>query len=254
MRSCCFWCCAARSRITARSCLRLWSCSVFSIFISCATCTENRIKLFTYWYTCARWLSLGREHSFASREIVNQWKPCKWAEFNVRLDILETSLSSLQAVKTMQQIQDRVESTYKIQTHAVLLLTVTLTLTFQSQNHSTGRISQDHSLYQVWTLWDHSFLHYAVDKQTDGLENLTDKVSVGDKVTKIWLTCRSFGSRTTAIRLLCTRSLDDLGTFGLSLNGNALCRSFGITSGAKTRGLRSIGCHKPDKTFSKQNE
>jgi len=29
--------------------------------------------------------------------------------------------------------------------------------------------TQGHSLYQVWTLWDHSFLSYAADKHT-GLE------------------------------------------------------------------------------------
>ena len=29
-------------------------------------------------------------------------------------------------------------------------------------NHVTSRISQGHSLYQVWTLWDHSFLSYAL--------------------------------------------------------------------------------------------
>jgi len=27
---------------------------------------------------------------------------------------------------------------------------------------------QDHSMYQVWTVWHHSFPSYAVDKQTDG--------------------------------------------------------------------------------------
>jgi len=61
-------------------------------------------------------------------------------------------------------------------------------------------------------------------------------------------TCRSFGSLTTAMRLLWTESLDDLGSFGLSLNGKALCRSLGITSGAKTRGLRSIGCQHQQNT------
>jgi len=40
-------------------------------------------------------------------------------------------------------------------------------LTFQPQNHSVSRISQSHSLYQVWTLWDHSSLSYAADRQTD---------------------------------------------------------------------------------------
>ena len=32
---------------------------------------------------------------------------------------------------------------------------------------TSSRISQGHSLYQVWTLWDHSFLSYAADRQTD---------------------------------------------------------------------------------------
>ena len=34
-------------------------------------------------------------------------------------------------------------------------------------SHITCRISQGHSLHQVLTLWDHSFLSYAVNKQTD---------------------------------------------------------------------------------------
>jgi len=57
------------------------------------------------------------------------------------------------------------EGTHRVKTHAVLLLTLTLTLTFQSKNHVTCRISQGYSLYQVWswTLWDHSFLSYAPD-------------------------------------------------------------------------------------------
>ena len=54
----------------------------------------------------------------------------------------------------------KVEGTHRVRTHAILLLTVTLTLTFdvyQPQNHIICRISQDHSLHQVWTLWDLSF-------------------------------------------------------------------------------------------------
>ena len=46
-----------------------------------------------------------------------------------------------------------------------------LPLTFQPPNHVTSRISQGHFLYQVWTLWDHSFSSYAVDKQTDRQTN-----------------------------------------------------------------------------------
>jgi len=32
-----------------------------------------------------------------------------------------------------------------------------------TQNHVTCRISQGHSLYQVWTLWEYSFLSYAAN-------------------------------------------------------------------------------------------
>jgi len=50
-------------------------------------------------------------------------------------------------------------------------------LTFEPQIHVTSRASQGHSLYQVWTLWDHSFFSYAEEKQTnrqtEGLENPT---------------------------------------------------------------------------------
>ena len=40
-------------------------------------------------------------------------------------------------------------------------------LTFEPKNSITSRVSQDDSLYQVWTLWDQSFLSYAADKQTN---------------------------------------------------------------------------------------
>jgi len=51
------------------------------------------------------------------------------------------------------------------------------TLTFQPQNHIISRISQGHSLYQVQTLWDLSFLSYAADKQT---QKQTDKHTVSN--------------------------------------------------------------------------
>jgi len=65
--------------------------------------------------------------------------------------------------------QMKLEGTHRVRTHAVLLLTLTVTLNFDlsTQNHVTCRISQGHSLYQVWTLWGHSFLSYAADKQTE---------------------------------------------------------------------------------------
>jgi len=83
----------------------------------------------------------------------------------------------------------QLEGTHRVGTHAVLLLTLTLTLTFDlsTQNHATCRISQGHFLYHVWTLWDHSFLSYAAtnrqtDKQTDTkiLPTPTDTVGMGN--------------------------------------------------------------------------
>ena len=64
-----------------------------------------------------------------------------------------------------------------------------VTLTCDPQNSTTSSISQGHSLHQVWTLWDHSFLSYAVDKQTDKqtdskiLPTPTDIIGVGKYVT-----------------------------------------------------------------------
>ena len=46
-------------------------------------------------------------------------------------------------------------------TPPILLLTLNLILTFQLHNYTTRKISQRHSLYQVWTFWNHSFLSYA---------------------------------------------------------------------------------------------
>ena len=44
-------------------------------------------------------------------------------------------------------------------------------LTLDHQNCTTSRVSQGHSLYQVWILWNHSFLSYAADKQTNKQTN-----------------------------------------------------------------------------------
>jgi len=63
------------------------------------------------------------------------------------------------------------EDTHRVRTHAVMLYhnpNSNLDLwPFNPQNRTTSSISQGHSLYQVWILWDHSFLSYAPDKQTN---------------------------------------------------------------------------------------
>jgi len=59
-------------------------------------------------------------------------------------------------------------------------------LTFQPQNHIISRISQGHSLYQVWTLWDHSFFELCgqIDKHKQMEQKIlptpTDSVCVGN--------------------------------------------------------------------------
>jgi len=56
----------------------------------------------------------------------------------------------------------------KVLVHKIKLLTLRpWPLTFEPQNSTTSRIPQGDTLYQAWTLWDHSFLSYAADKQTD---------------------------------------------------------------------------------------
>jgi len=63
----------------------------------------------------------------------------------------------------------------EVQTHAGHSITFNMFLHFVTlwlwpltgwlKNHITCRISEVHSLHQVWRLWDHSFLSYAVEKQ-----------------------------------------------------------------------------------------
>jgi len=73
-------------------------------------------------------------------------------------------------------------------------------LTFEPQNSIASKVSQDDSLHQVLTLWDHLLFSYVADKQTDrqtdGLEILptpTDIVGVGNKTKKTsWLTPLTF--------------------------------------------------------------
>jgi len=57
-----------------------------------------------------------------------------------------------------------------------------VTLTFEPENRTISRISQGHSFpIQLRTLWDHSFLSYAPDKQTDDLIILPASIdSVGE--------------------------------------------------------------------------
>jgi len=97
-------------------------------------------------------------------------------------------------ILTVQALLLKLEGTHRVRTHAVIVLTLTLMLTFDfsTQNHVTFGISQGHSLYQVWTLWDYSLwsyspditeycdvdlwtptLSYAPDKPTDGLQHPT---------------------------------------------------------------------------------
>jgi len=92
----------------------------------------------------------------------------------------------------------------------VVLLTVwPWPLTFQPPNHVTFRISR-HSLYQVWTLWDHSFLNCAADKQTDKQSDskilrLTMTVSVGNGVVFVRSCCdchKRFRNASWCIQLL----------------------------------------------------
>jgi len=95
-----------------------------------------------------------------------------------------------------------------VRTHAVLLLSVSppseceknaivvrnevllcsaidpVTLTFDvwtAKQYQGTRVSKDHFLHQVWTLWEYSFLSYAADKQTNrrtrkSIPTLTDRV------------------------------------------------------------------------------
>jgi len=65
-------------------------------------------------------------------------------------------------------------------------LTDPATLTFEPQNSTTPTVSRDDSPYQVLTLWDHSFLSYTADRETDKqtdskmLPMPTDIVGVGN--------------------------------------------------------------------------
>jgi len=86
----------------------------------------------------------------------------------------------------------KLDGTHRVRTHAVLLLTLTITLTFDlsTQNHTTSRISESH--YQVWTLWDHSFVSYAADKQTNKQTNGQTDSKILPRPTP-WLTATTYG-------------------------------------------------------------
>ena len=65
-------------------------------------------------------------------------------------------------------------------------------LTFELKNGTTSRIYQGHSLYQVWTLCNHSFLSYTANRQTNKQTNsrilpTPADVGMGNKNFLIWL-------------------------------------------------------------------
>jgi len=70
------------------------------------------------------------------------------------------------------------------------------TFTFQFQNHITSMISQGHSPYQVWTVWDRSFLSYAGCRQTEDTECLPTPTNIvawairAVKLERLCHTCR----------------------------------------------------------------
>jgi len=66
------------------------------------------------------------------------------------------------SVKNQNKSRIQPEGTQRVRTHVRLLLTLTLTFDLSTQKRTTCRISQGHYLQQVWTLWDHSFLSYAL--------------------------------------------------------------------------------------------
>jgi len=78
------------------------------------------------------------------------------------------------AARYLVKTNNKLEGTHRVRTHAVLLITVNITFTFDlsTQNHTACRISQCHFLYRVW---DHSFLSYAADKTERQTNSLTRK-------------------------------------------------------------------------------
>jgi len=131
--------------------------------------------------------------------------------------------------------------------YCVVLLTLwPLPLTLNPKNSTTSMVSQGHFLQLVWTLWDHLFLSYAADRQTDkqtdskilpmpndivGVGNYTspsvlwhcwlNMVSVKQKTTTPlgfpvgWAAGRTSGSKSTGYSsksLLC----ESIGSHGLS--------------------------------------
>jgi len=91
----------------------------------------------------------------------------------------------------------KLEGTHGVRTHAVLLLTLTLTFDLSTQSHTQSKISQD----QVWTLWDHSFLSYASDicvkkmhlltlspwsLTFEYLNSITSRISRGHSLYQVW--------------------------------------------------------------------
>jgi len=102
--------------------------------------------------------------------VTELWKICSFTSYEPALTKSQLKLQGTRRVRTQAVT---VTLTFEPKTMSlvwypkVIPYTDPVTLTSEPQNSITSRVSQWHSLYQVWTLWDHSFLSYAADKQTD---------------------------------------------------------------------------------------
>jgi len=88
------------------------------------------------------------------RQVSWDGKNCTWNFTRGRLVSLSLSLPG--------DFKIQPECTHRVQTHAALL--------YSNTNHNPNPKTMSllgYTKYQVWTLWDHSFLSYAADKQTN---------------------------------------------------------------------------------------
>jgi len=98
-----------------------------------------------------------------------------WFAIGCRSIVIAVGILITCSYKRNRKLQDG--HSIEVQTHAGHLIVFSMFLHFVIlwpwplpfcwKNHTTCRISQDHSVYQVWRLWDHSSLSYAADRHTE---------------------------------------------------------------------------------------
>jgi len=117
-----------------------------------------------------------------------QFTTLLWVEWDIKLYTHSLNhLSCTQKHHNNTQLADTHKSSnpHCISVVSQMCIITNVTLNFDLEPRNISRISQGHSLYQVWTLWDH---HFWVMLRTDKQTNKQRQISYPRRMTlSVWV-------------------------------------------------------------------